>query len=148
MENVILKKYSELLKEAMKAQNVVQREMYKFIKSRLQNYMTQPGTPELTEAVEIQVLNKILKELIDERDNNAKLNKEDRVKELNDQIEVVHKLLPKPATAEEITAAIDEYIKADGTITQKDMGTMMSYLGSKFTNLDRKLANTLIRAKF
>lgn len=148
MENVILKKYSELLKEAMKAQNVVQREMYKFIKSRLQNYMTQPGTPELTEAVEIQVLNKILKELIDERDNNAKLNKEDRVKELNEQIEVVHKLLPKPATAEEITAAIDEYIKANGTITQKDMGTMMSYLGSKFTNLDRKLASTLIRAKF
>ena len=148
MENVILKKYSELLKEAMKAQNVVQREMYKFIKSRLQNYMTQPGTPELTETVEIQVLNKILKELIDERDNNAKLNKEDRVKELNDQIEVVHKLLPKPATAEEITAAIDEYIKANGTITQKDMGTMMSYLGGKFTNLDRKLANTLIRAKF
>lgn len=148
MENVILKKYSELLKEAMKAQNVVQREMYKFIKSRLQNYMTQPGTPELTESVEIQILNKILKELIDERDNNAKLNKEDRVKELNDQIEVVHKLLPKPATAEEITAAIDEYIKANGTITQKDMGTMMSYLGSKFTNLDRKLASTLIRAKF
>ena len=148
MENVILKKYSELLKEAMKAQNVVQREMYKFIKSRLQNYMTQPGTPELTESVEIQILNKILKELIDERDNNAKLNKEDRVKELNDQIEVVHKLLPKPATAEEITAAIDEYIKANGSITQKDMGTMMSYLGGKFTNLDRKLANTLIRAKF
>lgn len=148
MENVILKKYSELLKEAMKAQNVVQREMYKFIKSRLQNYMTQPGTPELTESVEIQILNKILKELIDERDNNAKLNKEDRVKELNDQIEVVHKLLPKPATAEEITAAIDEYIKANGTITQKDMGTMMSYLGGKFTNLDRKLASTLIRAKF
>ena len=148
MENVILKKYSELLKEAMKAQNVVQREMYKFIKARLQNYITQPGTPELTESVEIQTLNKILKELIDERDNNAKLNKEDRVKELNEQIEVVHKLLPKPATAEEITAAIDEYIKANGTITQKDMGTMMSYLGSKFTNLDRKLANTLIRAKF
>ena len=148
MENLILKKYSELLKEAMKAQNVVQREMYKFIKARLQNYMTQPGTPELTESVEIQILNKILKELIDERDNNAKLNKEDRVKELNDQIEVVHKLLPKPATAEEITAAIDEYIKTNGTITQKDMGTMMSYLGSKFTNLDRKLANTLIRSKF
>ena len=148
MENVILKKYSELLKEAMKAQNVVQREMYKFIKARLQNYMTQPGTPELTEAVEIQILNKILKELIDERDNNAKLNKEDRVKELNDQIEVVHKLLPKPATAEEITAAIDEYIKENGTITQKDMGSMMSYLGGKFTNLDRKLANTLIRVKF
>ena len=148
MENVILTKYSGLLKEAMKAQNVVQREMYKFIKARLQNYMTQPGTPELTESVEIQILNKILKELIDERDNNAKLNKEDRVKELNDQIEVVHKLLPKPATAEEITAAIDEYIKANGSITQKDMGTMMSYLGSKFTNLDRKLANTLIRAKF
>lgn len=148
MENVILKKYSELLKEAMKAQNVVQREMYKFIKARLQNYITQPGTPELTESVEIQILNKILKELIDERDNNAKLNKEDRVKELNEQIEVVHKLLPKPATAEEITAAIDEYIKANGTITQKDMGTMMSYLGGKFTNLDRKLANTLIRAKF
>ena len=93
-------------------------------------------------------INKILKELIDERDNNAKLNKEDRVKELNEQIEVVHKLLPKPATAEEITAAIDEYIKANGSITQKDMGTMMSYLGGKFTNLDRKLANTLIRAKF
>ena len=148
MENVILKKYSELLKEAMKAQNVVQREMYKFIKARLQNYMTQPGTPELTESVEIQILNKILKELIDERDNNAKLNKEDRVKELNEQIEVVHKLLPKPATAEEITAAIDEYIKTNGTITQKDMGTMMSYLGGKFANLDRKLANTLIRAKF
>ena len=99
MENEILKKYSELLKEAMKAQNVVQREMYKFIKARLQNYITQPGTPELTESVEIQILNKILKELIDERDNNAKLNKEDRVKELNEQIEVVHKLLPKPATA-------------------------------------------------
>ena len=148
MENVILTKYSGLLKEAMKAQNVVQREMYKLIKTRFQNYMKQPGTPELTEAVEIQTLNKILKELIDERDNNAKLNKEDRVKELNGQIEVVQALLPKQATKEEINAAIDEYIKANGSITQKDMGTMMSYLGGKFTNLDRKLANTLIRAKF
>lgn len=148
MENVIITKYSELLKEAMKAQDVVKREMYKFIKSRLQNYMTQPGTPELTDAVEIQTLNKILKELIDERDNNAKLNKEDRVKELNGQIEVVQTLLPKQATEEEITAAIDDYIKSNGTITQKDMGAMMSYLGGKFTNLDRKLASTLIRAKF
>ena len=148
MENVILTKYSGLLKEAMKAQNVVQREMYKFIKARLQNYMTQPGTPELTEAVEIQTLNKILKELIDERGNNAKLNKEDRVKELNGQIEVVQALLPKQATEEEINDAIDEYIKTNGAITQKDMGKMMSYLGGKFTNLDRKLANTLIRAKF
>lgn len=148
MENVILTKYSGLLKEAMKAQNVVQREMYKFIKARLQNYMTQPGTPELTEAVEIQTLNKILKELIDERDNNAKLNKEDRVKELNGQIEVVQALLPKQATEEEINDAIDEYIKTNGAIAQKDMGKMMSYLGGKFTNLDRKLANTLIRAKF
>lgn len=148
MENVILTKYSGLLKEAMKAQNIVQREMYKFIKARLQNYMTQPGTPELTEAVEIQTLNKILKELIDERDNNAKLNKEDRVKELNGQIEVVQALLPKQATEEEINDAIDEYIKENGAITQKDMGKMMSYLGGKFTNLDRKLANTLIRAKF
>ena len=148
MENVILTKYSGLLKEAMKAQNVVQREKYKFIKARLQNYMTQPGTPELTEAVEIQTLNKILKELIDERDNNAKLNKEDRVKELNGQIEVVQALLPKQATEEEINDAIDEYIKTNGAIAQKDMGKMMSYLGGKFTNLDRKLANTLIRAKF
>lgn len=148
MENVILTKYSGLLKEAMKAQNIVQREMYKFIKARLQNYITQPGTPELTESVEIQILNKILKELIDERDNNAKLNKEDRVKELNGQIEVVQALLPKQATEEEINDAIDEYIKENGAITQKDMGKMMSYLGGKFTNLDRKLANTLIRAKF
>ena len=148
MENVILTKYSELIKEAMKAREVVKRETYKLIKTKLQNYMTQPGTPEVTEAVEIQTLNKMIKELVDERDNNAKLNKTERVDELNAQIAVVEALLPKQATEEEINAAIDEYIKANGAITQKDMGTMMSYLGGKFTNLDRKLANTLIRAKF
>ena len=130
MENVILTKYSEL------------------IKTKLQNYMTQPGTPEVTEAVEIQTLNKMIKELVDERDNNAKLNKTERVDELNAQIAVVEALLPKQATEEEINNAIDTYISENGAITQKDMGTVMKYLGETFKNIDRKLASALIRSKF
>ena len=148
MENVILTKYSELIKEAMKAREVVKRETYKLIKTKLQNYMTQPGTPEVTEAVEIQTLNKMIKELVDERDNNAKLNKTERVDELNAQIAVVEALLPKQATEEEINNAIDTYISENGAITQKDMGTVMKYLGETFKNIDRKLASALIRSKF
>lgn len=148
MENVILTKYSELIKEAMKAREVVKRETYKLIKTKLQNYMTQPGTPEVTEAVEIQTLNKMIKELVDERDNNAKLNKTERVDELNAQIAVVEALLPKQATEEEINNAIDTYISENGAITQKDMGSVMKYLGETFKNIDRKLASTLIRSKF
>lgn len=148
MENVIITKYSELIKEAMKAREVVKRETYKLIKTKLQNYMTQPGTPEVTEAVEIQTLNKMIKELVDERDNNAKLNKTERVDELNTQIAVVEALLPKQATEEEIKSAIDTYISENGAITQKDMGAVMKYLGETFKNIDRKLASTLIRSKF
>lgn len=148
MENVILTKYSELIKEAMKAREVVKRETYKLIKTKLQNYMTQPGTPEVTEAVEIQTLNKMIKELVDERDNNAKLNKTERVDELNVQIAVVEALLPKQATEEEINNAIDTYISENGAITQKDMGSVMKYLGETFKNIDRKLASALIRSKF
>lgn len=148
MENVILTKYSELIKEAMKAREVVKRETYKLIKTKLQNYMTQPGTPEVTEAVEIQTLNKMIKELVDERDNNAKLNKTERVDELNAQIAVVEVLLPKQATEEEINNAIDTYISENGAITQKDMGAVMKYLGETFKNIDRKLASALIRSKF
>ena len=148
MENVILTKYSELIKEAMKAREVVKRETYKLIKTKLQNYMTQPGTPEVTEAVEIQTLNKMIKELVDERDNNAKLNKTERVDELNAQIAVVEALLPKQATEEEINNAIDTYISENGAITQKDMGPVMKYLGETFKNIDRKLASALIRSKF
>lgn len=148
MENVILTKYSELIKEAMKAREVVKRETYKLIKTKLQNYMTQPGTPEVTEAVEIQTLNKMIKELVDERDNNAKLNKTERVDELNAQIAVVEALLPKQATEEEINNAIDTYISENGAITQKDMGSVMKYLGKTFKNIDRKLASALIRSKF
>ncbi|WQJ52131.1 MAG: tRNA amidotransferase [Hatfieldvirus porci] len=148
MENVILTKYSELIKEAMKAREVVKRETYKLIKTKLQNYMTQPGTPEVTEAVEIQTLNKMIKELVDERDNNAKLNKTERVDELNAQIAVVEALLPKQATEEEINNAIDTYISENGAITQKDMGSVMKYLGETFKNIDRKLASALIRSKF
>ena len=148
MENVILTKYSELIKEAMKAREVVKRETYKLIKTKLQNYMTQPGTPEVTEAVEIQTLNKMIKELVDERDNNAKLNKTERVDELNAQIAVVEALLPKQATEEEINNAIGTYISENGAITQKDMGSVMKYLGETFKNIDRKLASALIRSKF
>ena len=148
MENVILTKYSELIKEAMKAREVVKRETYKLIKTKLQNYMTQPGTPEVTEAVEIQTLNKMIKELVDERDNNAKLNKTERVDELNAQIAVVEAVLPKQATEEEINNAIDTYISENGAITQKDMGSVMKYLGETFKNIDRKLASALIRSKF
>ena len=148
MENVILTKYSELIKEAMKAREVVKRETYKLIKTKLQNYMSQPGAPEVTEAVEIQTLNKMTKELVDERDNNAKLNKTERVDELNAQIAVVEALLPKQATEEEINNAIDTYISENGTITQKDMGSVMKYLGETFKNIDRKLASALIRSKF
>ena len=148
MENVILTKYSELIKEAMKAREVVKRETYKLIKTKLQNYMPQPGTPEVTEAVEIQTLNKMIKELVDERDNNAKLNKTERVDELNAQIAVVEALLPKQATEEEINNAIDTYISENGAITQKDMGSVMKYLGETFKNIDRKLASALIRSKF
>ena len=104
MENVILTKYSELIKEAMKAREVVKRETYKLIKTKLQNYMTQPGTPEVTEAVEIQTLNKMIKELVDERDNNAKLIK------INDFGNV---LTNDIATAQAVLDAIGIDVKAE-----------------------------------
>lgn len=148
MENEIINKYTKLIAGAMKSRNVTERETYKFIKAKLMEFVTQKNAPELNESAEIQILNKMVKELSEERDNNIKAQKTDRVNELNGQIDVVTSLLPKAASEDDIKTAVEEYINEHGTITQKEMGMVMSYLKNKFINMDGKMASTIIRSMF
>lgn len=145
-EHVIMAKYSAKILDAMKAHATEKRETYKLIKSKLDTFQKQPNAPELTEAVEFQILSKMQKELVEEIENNEKVGHTDRANELKAQLETVSELLPKAASEDDIKAAVNEYISANGQFTQKEMGQVMAYLKSKFTAMDGKLASTVVRS--
>ena len=69
-------------------------------------YEAKANGKELTDADLIQIINKTLKELDDEKASFLQVGKEDKAKEIDEQIETIKSFVPKMMTEEEIKEVI------------------------------------------
>lgn len=80
---------------------------------------------EFTDADMVQILQKLLKELAEEREFYAKANRADGVKDLDAQIAALTEFLPKMMSKEEIRAEMEK-------LEDKSIGAVMKHFKANF----------------
>ena len=136
-------KVMEELKEAMKAKNTVALESLRAIKSAILLAKTEAGaTEELTEADELKLLQKLVKQRKDSAALYSQQGREDLAQPELAQMAVIEKFLPKQLTEEEITAAVKGFIAT----TAKDMGKVMGVASRALAGkADGKLISEIVK---
>ena len=140
-------KVMEELKEAMKAKNTVALESLRAIKSAILLAKTEAGaTEELTEADELKLLQKLVKQRKDSAALYSQQGREDLAQPELAQMAVIEKFLPQQLTEEEISAAVKGFIADVGATTAKDMGKVMGVASKALAGkADGKLISEIVK---
>lgn len=126
---------------AMKEKNKDAVDIYNIIISKLMllNIEKKAQNTEMTEADCANVLKKIEKELIEERDGFVKANRAETVVSLDKQLEIVRKYLPEMLSEEEIKNIIK-------SLPDKQIGSVMRYFKSNYNGqVDMKLIGEVLK---
>ncbi|MFJ1430670.1 GatB/YqeY domain-containing protein [Capnocytophaga canimorsus] len=137
----------EALKVAMKAKDTVSLEALRAIKSAILLAKTESGaSEELSEADEMKLLQKLVKQ----RKDSASLYKEQGRKDLAQpelaQAAVIEKFLPKQLSEAEIEAEVTQVITSLGASGMKDMGKVMAQATAQLAGkADGKAISTIVK---
>ena len=130
-----------LIKKAMLSGNRIELETLRAIKTKFREFETSKDTPVLTEAEEIRILNKMVKERTETAHIYVECHRlELAEKELN-EAEIIKRFLPKEAAKEDIEA----FVLTLQPFTQKEMGNIIKSVKTKFVNADGKLVSEIVK---
>lgn len=142
------KRVMEAMKIAMKEKQQAQLTGLRAIKSAILLAKTEKGfSGELTEAKEIAILQKMVKQRkeslkIYEEQNRADLAEKEQV-----EIEVVEQFLPEQMSEDEIKSTLQNIIAQTGASSMKDMGKVMGMATKTFAGkADNSLVSTIVKA--
>lgn len=167
MMTMIKDKLDELIKNATKSGNVNARRILKLFKSELIDYtlseikdsqiqvptnLTDEEKTEyisnkkkemrtLTDAVEINILQKLIKKLNDELTYAEKLKREETVRDVKEQLLVLKELLPPQPSENEIVEFINN--EFPNGFTKKQMRDVITSVKNKFSGIDGGLVAKL-----
>lgn len=113
------------LKTAMKAKDQVSLRGIRAIKSAILLAKTDGSGKELDEALEIKILQKLVKQRKDSLDIYEKQGREDLAVTEREEIEIIGRYLPEQMSAEELEAIIKGIIEKTGATSMRDMGKVM-----------------------
>ena len=113
--------------EAMKQKNAVARSIYSVLlnKFMLENIKKREKCEDLTDIDAVQILQKSLKELEEEKSNYEKVSNVQEVENLKVQIEIVKSYLPEMLSE----SKIEEIIKG---LDDKSIGSVMKYFKQNY----------------
>ncbi len=134
------------LKDALKQGDKFRLSVLRMLKSALQLEKTKPGT-DLTDEIVISVLKKQLKQRQDSLKEYEKLNKQETVADLEEEIKIIQGYLPKEASLEEITKTIEEAFNDINPTSMKDMGLIMKYVSSHLSNADMTKVSAIVKER-
>jgi uncharacterized protein len=119
-------KVMEQLKEAMKAKDEVALRTLRDIKAAILKEKTSEGfSGEITEAVEMKMLQKMVKQRKDSLDIFTQQNREDLASKERDELAVIERFLPAQMSAEELRIAVQAIVAETGATSAADMGKVM-----------------------
>lgn len=139
----------EEMKAAMKAKDTVTLESLRAIKSALLLAQTEKGAGgELSEADEVKLVQKLVKQRKDSAAIYKEQGREDLAAPELAQIEVIARFLPEQLSEEEIEKVVVQTIDALGASGMKDMGKVMGMVSKELAGqADGKTISTIVRAK-
>lgn len=103
-KNMIIDEIKKSNIEAMKNKDTIARNLYSVLlnKIKLEEIKKREAGVEMTDGDTSLVLQKMVKELAEERESYVKAGRDETVKELDAQLSLVNKFMPKLLTREEI----------------------------------------------
>lgn len=116
---------------AMKAREELRLSTLRMAKAALKNKEIDKCAA-LDEKEEMQVLSSLIKQRQDSAEQFTKGNRPELAAKELDEVKVIEGYLPQAVSAEQIAAAIQKVIAELGTVTMKDMGTVMKKTMASF----------------
>ena len=136
------------LKTAMKAKNTTALEALRAVKSAILLEKTKGKSGELTEADEMKLLQKLVKQRRESADIYTQQNRPDLAQTELDQVAVIEKFLPKQMSREEIEDKLDNIIAETGAQSMKDMGKVMGVASKQMAGkADGRLISQIVKEK-
>ena len=113
------------MKEAMKAKDKALLQAIRAVKAAILLAKTEAGSKEMTEADEIKLLQKLVKQRNDSAEIYKNQGRDDLYQQEVFEANAIAKYLPAQMSAEEIEAVIKQIIADMKASTMKDMGKVM-----------------------
>ena len=134
------------LKEAMKAKDPAALRGIRAIKAAILLEKTSGAKHEISNEVEMKIVQKLIKQRKDSLDIYQKQNREDLAQTEREEIEVIKQYLPKQLTREELRAEIKKVIDEIGASSIQDMGKVMGTASKKLAGkADGKTMSGIVR---
>jgi len=116
----------EQLKQAMRDKNEAALRTLRAIKSAILVEKTSVGAKEtLTEAEEVKIIQKMIKQRKDSIAIFTEQNRHDLAEKEQEEVAVLENFLPQQLSAEELHAAVREIIAQTGAASAADLGKVM-----------------------
>ncbi len=127
----LTEKINNDIKLAMKEKSKAKLEALRAIKSALLLASTEKGAKESTEAAEMKMLQKLVKQRRDAADIYTNEGRNDLAAVELEQVAIIENYLPEQMTEEQVRSEVDALIKASGANSMKDMGKVMGQANQK-----------------
>lgn len=134
------------LKEAMKNKDQAALRGIRAIKADILLEKTSGAKHELTQDMEMKILQKLIKQRRDSLDIYEKQGREDLALTEREEIEVIERYLPRQMSRQELRAEIKKIIEEIGASSMKDMGKVMGTASKKLVGrVDGKTMSGIVR---
>ena len=134
------------LKEAMKAKDPAALRGIRAIKAAILLEKTSGAKHEISNDLEMKIVQKLIKQRKDSLDIYQKQNREDLAQTEREEIEVIKQYLPKQLTREELRVEIKKVIDELGASSIQDMGKVMGTASKKLAGkADGKTMSGIVR---
>ncbi len=143
----LMEKVNKALTEAMKAKDEARKRAIRDIKAQLLLQKTDGSGMEITEEIEIKLLQKMVKQ----REESLGIYEQQKREDLADiergELVILREFLPTPLTEAELTAIITTIIAQVGATSMKDMGKVVAEANKQTTGgkADGKTVATLVK---
>lgn len=135
------------IKTAMKAKDAVALRSLRAIKSAILLAKTDGSGKEVDDAVELKIVQKLVKQRKDSLEIFEKQDREDLAVKEREEIEVISKFLPAQMDAAELETFIKGIIEQTGASSMKDMGKVMGMASKQLAGkADGKTISNVVKA--
>ena len=137
----------EELKNAMRAKDEAGLRTLRAIKAAIIIEKTAEGaTGEITEAMELKMLQKLAKQRKDSLEIFEKQNREDLAAKEREELAIIERFLPQQMSADELKAAVSDIIAQVGATSPADMGKVMGVASKQLAGkIDGKAISEMVK---
>lgn len=135
------------MKEAMKAKDSVALASLRSVKSEILKAKTSGATEDMTEAEELKLIQKLVKQRKDSAEVYNEQNRADLADAELAEAKVIEQFLPAQLSEEEIDRIVKSIIEETGADSMKDMGKVMGLASQKLAGqADGKTISKIVKA--